>query len=140
MRISHALVAGAATLLTTQCSLLAPSDQALMGGDKTSDGGDAGEAGASGDASGGMDTGPVPFEGGGQTEGGGSGEGGGNTEGGGNCLQEGDCCGGPGGCCAALVCEPNSGVCVPCVASGGGCFPADDLCCSGTCKGNHTCQ
>ena len=86
------------------CSLIAPSDQELMGGNKGSGsgGGDAGRSDA-------MDG----------SSGGGSG---GSSSGGGQCNHTGDCCASTSDCCSGLACEPNSGVCIPCTQSGQSCF------------------
>jgi hypothetical protein len=118
-----------ATLLlalgVVHCSLLAPSDRELMGGNKgSSDAGDAGRM-SDGSGSGGMTSDAMDDAEQGQDAG--------------PCLQTGDCCG-PGQCCAGLVCDTaNSGVCLPCMQAGGSCFPGDNMCCSGTCSG-HTCK
>lgn len=108
------------------CSLIAPSDQELMGGNKGSgsgsgsgSGGDAGDAGRT-DAM--MD--------GASSSGGGEG---------GMCAQESDCCSTTSDCCSGLACEPNSGLCIPCTPSGGSCFGGENLCCSGNCTG-HSCK
>jgi hypothetical protein len=105
---------------TTQCSLLAPSDVELMGGNRSADAADSADSGSDGDASSGMSSS-------------------GSGSSGGACGHVGDCCVVPGDCCASLLCETNSGVCMPCVAAGGSCSPAEGLCCSGSCAG-HTCK
>lgn len=94
------------------CSLIAPSDQELMGGNKGS-GSDAGDAGRT-DA---MD---------------------GALVGDGACGNLGDCCNLPGDCCSGLVCNTNAGTCVTCLPNGSSCFGSSNTCC-GTCVG-HTCR
>lgn len=107
------------------CSLVAPSDQELMGGNKGSgsgsssgsgsgSGSDAGDAGRS-DA---MD---------------------GSQGGDGSCSQATDCCNLTSDCCSGLVCNPAAGICEPCTPNGGGCFGSQNNCCSGNCTG-HTCR
>jgi hypothetical protein len=128
MRIPGAIAATAvAALLTTQCSLLAPSDQALMGSDKATDAGDGGDASDAMDSSGGGSSSGSSS----------SGSSSGGTSSGG-CGQVDDCCS-PGECCSGLACETNSGICIPCQAAGATCLPSDNVCCSGSCEG-HTCQ
>ncbi len=131
MRTRPALaVSASAALLTAHCSLLAPSDQALMGGDKGADAGDGGDAGGGYDA---VADWQHPYEGGGSSGGSGSSSGG-------SCAQEADDCTSTSQCCSGLACEVNSGLCIPCTASGSSCYAADDTCCSGTCGSDHMCQ
>lgn len=100
------------------CSLIAPSDQELMGGNKgdggNGSGGDGGDGGRSDamDGSGGVD---------------------------GACGQQGDCCNTTANCCSGLACNQNTGICLPCTPNGGGCSGGFDMCCSGNCVG-HTCR
>ena len=115
--LPHAIAAVFFAASVVHCSLIAPSDQDLMGGNKPA----AADGGRPSD--GGMD----------------GGEGGQQQEGGGQCLMTGDCCN-PGQCCAGLVCDvANSGVCLPCMQAGGSCFGGSNMCCSGNCTG-HTCR
>lgn len=116
MRSLPPLAMGFAVLLGG-CSLLAPSDEALMGGAKGdgggAHGGDAGDGGLGGDAA--MDA----------------------SEGGARCGQNGDCCS-PGQCCAGLTCQ--FGTCLICRSAGQPCTPNDpSTCCSGQCVA-HVCQ
>jgi hypothetical protein len=99
------------------CSLTAPSDQDLMGGNKGSGsgGGDAGRSDAMDGSSG-------------------------SSSGGGQCNHTGDCCNSTSDCCSGLACEPNAGVCLPCAQTGQSCAGgANNMCCSGSCVG-HACQ
>ncbi len=97
------------------CSLVAPSDQELMGGNKGSgSGGGGGDAGRS-DAMDGSQGGDAA------------------------CNQAGDCCNTTAQCCSGLACNQNSGICLPCTPNGGGCFGSQNMCCSGSCIG-HTCR
>jgi hypothetical protein len=110
--LPHTIAAAIFAASVVHCSLTAPSDQELMGGNKGSSG-DAGRSDAMDGAGGG--------------------------DGGGMCLQTGDCCT-PGACCAGLVCDvANSGVCIACMQAGGSCFGGNNMCCSGNCVG-HTCR
>jgi hypothetical protein len=93
------------------CSLIAPSDQELMGGNKGGGSGSGGDAGRS-DA---MDGSQGP------------------------CNLTGDCCTMTAQCCSGLACETNAGVCVPCAQTGSNCFGTSNTCCSGSCVG-HTCK
>jgi hypothetical protein len=124
MRISRATAVSAAlAILATHCSLLAPSDQALMGGDKQADGGsDASDASDAADSA--QST----------SSGGSSGSGSG-----GQCGQAGDCCDTSSDCCSGFACEQVAGVCIPCQPSGSSCYPQEDTCCSGVCA-DQTCK
>jgi len=105
------------------CSLLAPSDEALMGGARgdgaAADGGDAGDAGDASDGGLGDDAAMDA------------------SEGGARCGQIGDCCS-PGQCCAGLTCQ--FGTCLTCRPAGQACTPGSaSTCCSGQCFA-HVCQ
>jgi hypothetical protein len=120
--IAAALIAAG----VVHCSLIAPSDQELMGGNKgggsgsgsggSGSGGDAGDAGRS-DAMDGSSSGGD----------------------GGACGQEGDCCNTTANCCSGLACNQSAGICVACTPNGGGCSGGFNMCCSGNCTG-HSCR
>ncbi|HTQ42866.1 MAG TPA: hypothetical protein VMI75_08955 [Polyangiaceae bacterium] len=119
--LPHAIAAALFAATVVHCSLTAPSDQELMGGNKGS--GDAGRSDAMDGSSGGS------------SSGGSSG-----SSSGGQCNQTGDCCATTSDCCSGLACEPNSGVCIPCSPSGESCYGgANNTCCSGSCV-SHACQ
>jgi hypothetical protein len=115
--LPHTIAAVLFAATVVHCSLTAPSDQDLMGGNKGSGsgGGDAGRSDAMDGSSG-------------------------SSSGGGACNHTGDCCTTTADCCSGLACEPNSGVCVACAQSGQSCFNgANNTCCSGSCVA-HACQ
>jgi hypothetical protein len=118
VRIPHALMIAA--LLTTHCTLLAPSDEALMGGGKTGDAGDASDATDAGHAADASNDSP----------------------GSPGCGQITQSCMGPSSCCSGLWCVTAANICAPCQAAGSACPPGpmgNTACCSGSCVMN-TCQ
>jgi UPF0506 len=122
VRVTHALVIAA--LLTTHCTLLAPSDQALMGGgSKSTDAGDASDAADAGDASAAADAGN-------------------DSPGNAACRGVAQSCAPTNSCCAGLWCVVAANICAPCQATGSSCPPGpmgNQACCSGTCMMN-VCQ
>lgn len=99
------------------CSLIAPSDQDLMGGNVGSSGGsDAGDAGRSDATDAASDRGD-----------------------GGACTPAAEFCNTTAECCSGFACDQNAGICVPCTPTGSSCFSGTSLCCSGNCTG-HTCR
>jgi hypothetical protein len=126
-------IALAAVLLTgAGCSLLAPSDAELMGGNKGGDGGGSTASDASHGEGAAADAPGVGVDGA-------TGDDATAPESGGSCGNIGDNCASSGDCCSGLACEPNSGTCVTCDPAGTQCWGQGDTCCSGQCYG-HQCQ